>query len=248
VLPEHDPPRRVLPPKVTDELRELLVGVTTKGTARRAFLASDGQPRLGALRVAGKTGTLHGNDPSGLYQWFIGVAPADGPRVAIATVVLDGASGHGASLVAAEVLQQIFCDGERCTTDGIDARLAARAALQSERSAGELRSAHADAPPEPVVAIAAAPSELDAIPRLIGAHALELPRRLLESPASGRIVLLLDLGPAGEVKDVRVDSSDLPEFEDVVVSAVRAWRFTPPTRRGEPVAAQARLPIPIRVK
>jgi outer membrane biosynthesis protein TonB len=45
-----------------------------------------------------------------------------------------------------------------------------------------------------------------------------------------------------------VDASDLPEFEDVVLAQVRGWRFTPPTERGRPVRARARLPIPIHVR
>ena len=60
-------------------------------------------------------------------------------------------------------------------------------------------------------------------------------------------MLLVDLTPEGEVVDVRVDSSDLPEFESYVVSQVKRWQFTPPTRRGVPVEATARLPIPIRI-
>jgi TonB family protein len=65
---------------------------------------------------------------------------------------------------------------------------------------------------------------------------------------SGRIVLMLELSEAGKVLSVEIDSSDLPEFEDFVASAVRSWRFTPPTRGGRPVEAWARLPIPIRVR
>lgn len=84
-------------------------------------------------------------------------------------------------------------------------------------------------------------------PKPIGVERLELPRELRKRKASGRVVLLVRLDPEGKVIDLSVDSSDLPEFEPFLVSEVRQWRFTPPTRRGEPVEAYARLPIPIHV-
>src|SRR5262249_2341832 len=114
-LPDPEAPLRVWPPEVADRLRELLVGVTTHGTARRGFLDERGAPLLGPVQVAGKTGTLSGEDPAGVYQWFIGVAPSDAPRLAIATLVLDGGRGRSsAAQIAAEVLQGIFCDGQGC--------------------------------------------------------------------------------------------------------------------------------------
>jgi TonB family protein len=63
----------------------------------------------------------------------------------------------------------------------------------------------------------------------------------------GEIVLLLELDPTGGVADVRIDSSDLPDFDRFVADEVRSWRFSPPTRQGRPVRAWARLPIPIHV-
>jgi outer membrane biosynthesis protein TonB len=50
------------------------------------------------------------------------------------------------------------------------------------------------------------------------------------------------------VLDVKVDSSSLPAFDDFVRGEVAKWRFTPPTRQGLPVKAQARLPIPIQIQ
>ena len=62
------------------ELRELMVGVVARGTAKSAFRDTRGRPLLGPVRVAGKTGSLSGVDPKGRYEWFIGVAPAESPR------------------------------------------------------------------------------------------------------------------------------------------------------------------------
>jgi hypothetical protein len=61
----------------------MLMETTRSGTARRAFRARGGRPLLGEVRVAGKTGSLSGRDPDGRYEWFIGVAPADDPRIAV---------------------------------------------------------------------------------------------------------------------------------------------------------------------
>ena len=45
-----------------------------------------------------------------------------------------------------------------------------------------------------------------------------------------------------------VTGSDLVKPDEFVLSEVEDWRFTPPTRKGLPVKAQARLPIPIRIQ
>lgn len=91
-------------------------------------------------------------------------------------------------------------------------------------------------------------SELDQIPRPIGVSGFNFPRRLLRKKVSGTIVLLLKLDENGEVLDVQIDSSNLPQFNDFVLREVERWRFTPPTQGGRPVRAKARLPIPIRIQ
>lgn len=91
-------------------------------------------------------------------------------------------------------------------------------------------------------------SDLDQIPRPIGVSGLNFPSRLRKKKVSGRIVLLVKLEETGEVVDVRIDSSNLPAFDAHVLEEVKRWRFTPPTRAGQPVRAQARLPIPINIR
>ena len=116
-LPD-DAPRKVLGPRVTRELRSMLVETTLSGTARRAFRDPKGRPLLASIRVAGKTGSLSGPDPKGRYEWFIGVAPADAPRIAVATVVVhQDKRWHGASDVAAGVLRAVFCSDGACAPD-----------------------------------------------------------------------------------------------------------------------------------
>jgi TonB family protein len=97
----------------------------------------------------------------------------------------------------------------------------------------------------PPIDVSSAGPAID-LPRPIAAG-LELPRRLRERPARGTVVLRVTIGAEGEVQDVEVDVSDLPRFDAFVAEAVRGWRFTPPLRDGQPIAAVARLPIPIHV-
>jgi protein TonB len=90
-------------------------------------------------------------------------------------------------------------------------------------------------------------SDLDQVPRPIGVSGFNFPRRLRKDPVSGRIVLLLKLDEDGDVLDLEVDSSTLPNFDSFVLNEVKRWRFTPPTQNGHPVKAKARLPLPITV-
>ena len=70
------------------------------------------------MSVAGKTGSLSGKAPDGRYEWFIGVAPADDPRIAVATVLVqDDLWWRNASQVAADVLRAVFCSRKECRAD-----------------------------------------------------------------------------------------------------------------------------------
>jgi cell division protein FtsI/penicillin-binding protein 2 len=92
-----------------------MVDTTVRGTARRAFRTRGGRPLLDGIPVSGKTGSLNGTDPKGHYEWFIGVAPADDPKLAIATVAVQGPRWWwSASQLAAEVLRSAFCPGGKC--------------------------------------------------------------------------------------------------------------------------------------
>ncbi|HEY5657519.1 MAG TPA: penicillin-binding transpeptidase domain-containing protein [Myxococcota bacterium] len=117
-LPSQAAPRRVLSPELTAELRSMLVDTTRIGTARSAFRGRGGAPLLGPVAVAGKTGSLTGKSPDGRYEWFIGVAPADNPRVAVAVVLVQNDLWwRNASQIAASVLQGVFCEKRRCSPE-----------------------------------------------------------------------------------------------------------------------------------
>jgi len=90
-------------------------------------------------------------------------------------------------------------------------------------------------------------SDLDQMPRPLPGSTLDFPRRLKRRSVNGRVILLIKLDEEGRVIESTVESSDLPEFEEIVASQVARWSFSPPTQNGKPVRAQARLPIPIRI-
>jgi cell division protein FtsI/penicillin-binding protein 2 len=112
----------------------MMVQTTMRGTARRAFHARDGSLLLGPIAVAGKTGSLNGLNPDGHYEWFIGLAPADNPTIAIATLVVNrGKRGRSASQIAAQVLQSVFCQNGACRTDAGSRRSADRRSKARDR-------------------------------------------------------------------------------------------------------------------
>ncbi len=84
--------KQVISPGTAKELIEMMRLTITKGTSRRAFFNRRGKYILADISVAGKTGSIHGDDPDGDYEWFIGVAPAKNPRIAVAALVVNGST------------------------------------------------------------------------------------------------------------------------------------------------------------
>lgn len=80
--PEGEP---VLTPAAAKDLTAMLEETVTRGTARGVF-------RERGFRVedaVGKTGTLADREPFRDYSWFVGFAPKDNPRVAVAAVIVN---------------------------------------------------------------------------------------------------------------------------------------------------------------
>jgi penicillin-binding protein A len=84
--------------EVAAQLREMMVQVVERGTGTAAAVAG--------VQVAGKTGTAEGG--GGPHAWFIGFAPAEDPRIAIAVVIESAGSeasgGRTAAPIAARVI------------------------------------------------------------------------------------------------------------------------------------------------
>lgn len=78
---------RLVPEATAARLMSLMINTTTIGTSRKEFFPQK-KSALGNIRVAGKTGTLKGDNPSGLNNWFIG-SPVENSNIAVAAIVVD---------------------------------------------------------------------------------------------------------------------------------------------------------------
>ena len=70
------------------QVLEMMHETVISGTARKHFGRSS-CPALKQMRIGGKTGTLKGTDPQGVYHWFVAAAPLENPELAIAALVID---------------------------------------------------------------------------------------------------------------------------------------------------------------
>ena len=77
--------------------------VVRAGLEDSASFGMAGQASLGDVRVLGKTGTAEGVASSKTHGWFVGLAPAEKPKVVIA-VYLPSGRGADAAHVAGEIL------------------------------------------------------------------------------------------------------------------------------------------------
>ena len=98
----------VMSPSTAQQVNQMMRTVVEEGTGTPA--------QLGNISVAGKTGTAQvGIAGSNLTQpWFIGFAPADNPKVAVAVTVERTQGGFGATVaapIARSVMQTLLSQG-----------------------------------------------------------------------------------------------------------------------------------------
>lgn len=108
-LYEHSPRtfRQVLPQHTADLAGQMMTQTVTKGTAKKAFYDPNGRPFLPGISVAGKTGTLSRYNPHRTYNWWVGYAPVDDPKIAVAVLVVNEPTWRiKASYVAREALRK----------------------------------------------------------------------------------------------------------------------------------------------
>ncbi len=98
---------RIVQPTTAASLLEMMRYTTTIGTSRREFMRGS-RPTLGGIDVVGKTGTLKGDNPMGLNNWFIGSAPLNNPELALAVVTVDARHSSKASRLARMVFEKFF--------------------------------------------------------------------------------------------------------------------------------------------
>lgn len=109
--------RTPLSPASAAVLRDAMVGVVASGTGQAA--------RIPGVTVGGKTGTAQlGTDPPSSHAWFIGFAPAEQPRVAVAVLVeaQPGVSeitgGRVAAPIARTVMEAVLATPDPLAPDG----------------------------------------------------------------------------------------------------------------------------------
>ncbi|CAO5172829.1 Peptidoglycan D,D-transpeptidase PbpA [Frankia sp. AiPs1] len=86
---------------VAGELTTMMESVVSSGTGTKA--------QIDGVTVAGKTGTAEHGDDVPPHAWFVGFAPADSPRVAVAVIVEDGGGEVGTGgAIAAPVAKQVM--------------------------------------------------------------------------------------------------------------------------------------------
>jgi peptidoglycan glycosyltransferase len=99
----------VMKPSTAAEVTEMMKRVVEEGTGTPA--------QLGNISVAGKTGTASiGLPGSNLTQpWFIGFAPVNDPKVAVAVTIEKTEGGFGGTVaapIAKDVIQTLLAEGK----------------------------------------------------------------------------------------------------------------------------------------
>lgn len=103
--PEPSQWRRAMTPETAATMREAMIGVAERGTARNLLISG--------FEVGGKTGTAQlGTDPPRSHAWIIGFAgpPGEAPTVAVAVIVegQEGASEQTGGRVAAPIARAVM--------------------------------------------------------------------------------------------------------------------------------------------
>ncbi|SNR62007.1 peptidoglycan D,D-transpeptidase FtsI family protein [Blastococcus mobilis] len=89
---------------IADQLTEMMVSVVANGSGRAA--------RIQGVEVAGKTGTAQVSQDVADHNWFMGFAPADDPKIAVAVFVANGGgTGGDVSAPIAGDVMQAYLDG-----------------------------------------------------------------------------------------------------------------------------------------
>jgi penicillin-binding protein A len=103
---QPDEQSQVIKPETARQLAEMMSRVVEEGTGTAAALSG--------VQVAGKTGTAEvGENREFTQPWFIGFAPVDDPKVAVA-VTLERTTGEGGTVaapIARSVLETLLANG-----------------------------------------------------------------------------------------------------------------------------------------
>ena len=93
----------VMKPSTAAAVTDMMVGVVQHGTGTKA--------QIPGIQVAGKTGTAETEFGAKVNDvWFIGFAPADHPRIAVAVTVkaVTGFGGDFAAPIARDIMKSLL--------------------------------------------------------------------------------------------------------------------------------------------
>lgn len=96
---------RAVLPTTADNLVEMMKSTMTSGTGRRQFGRLN-RTLFRDVTLAGKSGTLRGENPKGVYHWFVAFGPSEDAEIAVAALVIDpGTARIGGSALARYFLE-----------------------------------------------------------------------------------------------------------------------------------------------
>ena len=70
-------------------LKQMMIATVTNGIAHSDFYSYNGSYMLPGVVTGGKTGTISGNHPTGLYQWFAGFGEENKKKIALSALVVE---------------------------------------------------------------------------------------------------------------------------------------------------------------
>ncbi len=80
---------RPITEKTAQSLKQMMIATVTKGAAHKNFYNMNDKYMLPGVVSGGKTGTISGDNPSGLYQWFAGFGEMKGKKIALSSLVIE---------------------------------------------------------------------------------------------------------------------------------------------------------------
>lgn len=88
--------KQVISIEESDKITDMMISCVAEGTGTAA--------QIYGVEVAGKTGTAE-NATGSDHSWFIGFAPADDPKIAVAVLIENANQGGSATPIAGKILQ-----------------------------------------------------------------------------------------------------------------------------------------------
>ncbi|MGE5631579.1 MAG: peptidoglycan D,D-transpeptidase FtsI family protein [Caulobacteraceae bacterium] len=101
IVKEYKPKQlaQVMDESTALEIKDMMIDVVKSGTGTKA--------KTSKTEIAGKTGTAEVGNGEKSHAWFVGFAPADNPKVAVAVIIEHGGSGGStAAPIASRVLRK----------------------------------------------------------------------------------------------------------------------------------------------